>query len=117
MEQEMTTKVVTNVGERCPAGSARARVRGFAASIVASASRLNAIAAERAASIAITIQRSACLVGSPDAASIAPHSANGRAKMECSHLIISSVIAKLRSTGTLQIVKQFLFSTLREANG
>jgi len=38
--QETTTKVATNVGESCPAGSARVRVRGLAASMVASARRL-----------------------------------------------------------------------------
>ena len=56
--QEIITKVVTKAGESWPAGSARVLVRGLAASMAASARRLKAMAAERAASMAITIQRS-----------------------------------------------------------
>ena len=74
------------------------RVRGFSASIDASASRLNAIAAERAATMATIIQASERPLGTPLAASIAPHSAKGSAKIECSHLIISSVTRRLRTT-------------------
>src|SRR3974377_1774545 len=37
---------------------------------------------------------------------MAPHNANGRAKMECSHLIISSVTRRLCRTGISRIVKQ-----------
>src|ERR1700691_5848048 len=55
--QVTTTKVATNAGDKCPAGSARERVRGLAASMAASARRLNAMAAERAATIATTIQK------------------------------------------------------------
>jgi hypothetical protein len=58
MTQETMTKVATKVDESCPAGRARVRVRGLAASMDASARRLKAMAAERAASMAITIQRS-----------------------------------------------------------
>jgi hypothetical protein len=68
--------------------------------MAASASRLNAMAAERAATIAITIQPSCHAVGQPPAASIAPHSANGSAKTECSHLIISNVLRRLWNMGT-----------------
>ena len=57
MAQETTTKVATKVAERCPAGRARVLVRGFAASMEASARRLKAMAAERAASMAITIHK------------------------------------------------------------
>jgi len=56
--QETTMKVATKAGERCPAGRARVRVRGLSASIEASAKRLKAMAAERAATMAMTIQRS-----------------------------------------------------------
>src|SRR5277367_2615934 len=72
------------------------RVRGFRPSIPASKMRLNAIAAERAPTIASTIQASF----SPKIpkgkrlsrkASNAPVKANGSANTECSNLIISSV--------------------------
>ena len=101
--QETTTKLVTNVGDRVPAGSARVWVRGLAASMEASATRLNAMAAERAEIMATMIHASCRMVGRPPAASIAPHRANGRAKMECSHLIISSVTRRLRNRGTSKV--------------
>src|ERR1700733_11059175 len=82
---EITTKLATNPGESIPAGRARVRVRGLAASMEASASRLNAMAAERAETIATTIQSSACAVGQPPAAKSAPHKANGNTKTECCH--------------------------------
>jgi hypothetical protein len=58
MALETMTNVVTKAGERFPAGRARALVRGLAASMAASARRLNAMAAERAAIMAMTIQNS-----------------------------------------------------------
>ena len=58
MAQETMTNVVTKVGERWPAGKARVLVRGLAASIAESARRLKAMAAERAETMAMTIQRS-----------------------------------------------------------
>ncbi len=79
---------------------------GLAASMAASAQRLKAMAAERAATMATTIHSIWCSEGNPPAASMAPHSANGSAKMECSHLIISSVTRRLRRTGTMSIVMQ-----------
>ena len=51
----------------------------------------NAIAAERAPTIARTIQRICHAEGSPLAASTAPRKANGNANSVCSILIISSV--------------------------
>jgi len=99
----MMTKLATKAGVRCPAGRARVRVRGLAASMEASASRLKAIAAERAATIATTIQSNWCAVGKPPAASMAPQRAKGSAKMECSHLIISSVTRRLWKTGTKRL--------------
>ena len=69
----------------------------------ASASRLNAMAAERAATMATMIHSSCCAPGNPFAASMAPHKAKGSAKTECSHLIISRVTRKLRSTGTPEL--------------
>src|SRR5512146_669560 len=80
---------------------ARVAVRGLAASIGASARRLKALAAERAATMHSTIQPSCAGAGIPPAASMAPHSANGSAKTECSHLIISRVVRVLvrRDTG------------------
>jgi hypothetical protein len=67
--------------------------------MLASASRLNAIAAERAEIMATMIHSNWCPVGQPPAASIAALRANGKAKIECSHLIISSVTRRFRSTG------------------
>jgi hypothetical protein len=58
MAQETMTKVSTNEVERFPAGRARVRVRGLAASMETSARRLNAMAAERAESMATAIQKS-----------------------------------------------------------
>jgi hypothetical protein len=79
---------------------ARMAVRGLAASIRASATRLNAMAAERAETMHKTIHPSLAAVGIPPAASMAEQSANGSAKMECSHLIISSVVLMFVSRGT-----------------
>jgi hypothetical protein len=56
---------------------------------------LNAIAADRAATMQTTIQPNTRSVGHPPAASTAPVNANGNANTECSHLIISSVTAVL----------------------
>ena len=78
-----------------PAGNARIAVRGLAASSLASTRRLNAIAADRAVTIHTTIHPSTRKAGHPSAASTAPVSANGSANIECSHLIISSVMAVL----------------------
>ena len=74
---------------------ARFFVRGLVASRSASAQRLKAIAAERAATIATRIHASVRQPGSPFAASSMAVSANGSAKIECSHLIISSVVRVL----------------------
>lgn len=104
--QEVTTKPPTNLCDKMPAGRARVAVRGFAASICESARRLNAIAADRAEIMHSTIQPSCAAVGIPPAASIAPQSANGSAKMECSHLIISSVARTSAKKGTQDIVEQ-----------
>src|SRR3954454_11214020 len=79
---------------------ARIAVRGLAASILASAMRLKAIAAERAEIMHRTIQPSLAAVGIPPAASMAAQRANGKAKIECSHLIISSVVLMLVNRGT-----------------
>src|SRR5260370_31207550 len=92
MAQEPKTNVQTNVCESAQVGIARVAVRGLAASICASASRLKAIAAERAETMHSPIQPSCAAVGKPPAASNAPHKAKGRAKIECSHLIMSRVI-------------------------
>src|SRR5260370_683569 len=58
MAQETMTKLATKARERCPEGSARVAVRGLAASMAESARRLKAMAAERAATMAMMIQRS-----------------------------------------------------------
>src|SRR6185436_19100369 len=94
------TNVATNPGDKLPAGSARVLVRGLAASMEESARRLNAMAADRAATMATTIQTNWRAAGMPPAASIAPQSANGSAKIECSHLIISRVSCRFLSTAT-----------------
>ena len=93
--------MVTNFCESAPAGMARVAVRGLAASICESARRLKAMAAERAETMQTTIHPSWARVGRPPAASMAPHMANGRAKTECSHLIISSVVLMLENIRTL----------------
>src|SRR5437016_5069237 len=93
--QDAVTKTATNFCESSPAGMARVAVRGLAASICASARRLKAMAAERADTMHKAIQPSCATEGIPPAASMAAHRANGRAKTECSHLIISSVIPML----------------------
>src|SRR5208283_1298959 len=103
---ETRTNALTNDGVSTPAGRARVAVRGLVASIEASARRLKAIAAERAETMATTIHQSCRHAGKPPAASIAPQSANGSAKIECSHLIISSVIFRFRRKATDTIVKQ-----------
>ncbi len=61
--------------------------------------RFTVIAAERAATMATTIQKTCCTEGQPcggwcvaRAASSAPVSANGSANTECSNLIISSTV-------------------------
>src|SRR5712672_1100143 len=104
MPQETATKVITKEAERCPAGRARALVRGLAASMETSARRLKAIAAERAAIMATTIHSNDRALGHPPAASMAPQRANGSAKIECSHLIISSVTRRLWNVPIVEIV-------------
>src|SRR6185312_7905357 len=79
------------LSERVPAARARLRVRGLAASSRRSTMRLKVMAALRAPTMATTIQPSTPHGGQPPAASMAPSSAKGRAKTECSNLIISSV--------------------------
>src|SRR5436305_9965086 len=98
--QVAVTKTAANFCESTPAGMARVAVRGLAASIWASARRLKAMAAERAETMHRTIQPSCAAVGMPPAASMAPHRAKGRAKMECSHLIISNVVPMFFKRGT-----------------
>src|SRR5271168_4199813 len=93
----VTVNPATNRRLSVPAGMARPEVLGLAASRPASAQRLNAMAADRAVTMQTTIQNTLGHAGHPEAASIAPDSAKGRAKMECSHLIISRVIPTLRS--------------------
>src|SRR5436853_1734709 len=109
MADETATNSVTKRGVRLPAGSARVRVRGLAASIAASARRLKAMAAERAEIMATTIQSSCAADGNPRAASVAPVSANGSANTECSHLIISNVAPRLRKMAIIPIVRQANF--------
>ena len=57
---------------------------------------LNAMAADRAVTMQTTIQNNFRQGGHPPAANIAPERAKGSAKMECSHLIISSVVPTFR---------------------
>src|SRR5208283_3693942 len=85
----------TNWRDSNPAGMARLLVRGLAASSSASAQRLKAMAQERAATIATRIQTTVRQPGNPRAASSTAVKANGKAKIECSHLIISSVVRVL----------------------
>src|SRR5258708_9915117 len=83
---------------RARAASASCAVRGFALSKRTSAMRLTVMAALRAATMATMIQRNCFQVGQPwvvkRAASRAPVSANGKAKTECSNLIISRMVRR-----------------------
>src|SRR5579871_733461 len=98
---DVATKRETKPVLSNPAGNARVRVRGLAASMEASARRLKAIAAERAATIATIIQINVRPLGQPFAANMAALKAKGSTKIECSHLIISRVIRRLRKTVTI----------------
>ena len=89
-----------NPFETVPAGIARMRVRRLIASISASATRLKAIAADRAATIATTIHANFPASSLqprplPRTANNAPVNAKGSAKTECSNLIISSTVRVL----------------------
>src|ERR1700733_5406183 len=98
-----TVKPATKRRLKIPAGMARDAVRGLAASRRASAQRLKAMAAERAATMQTTIQKTLPHAGQPAAANIAPQRAKGRAKIEGSHLIISSVVPTLRRSAMSQV--------------
>src|SRR5260370_12293022 len=96
ISEETITKPQAKPAESNPAGIWRSFVRGLRASISASIRRLNAMAAERAPTIATTIQASfrhrRSLARPPSrTASRAPVKAKGSAEIECSNLIISSV--------------------------
>ena len=104
-------KAATAPGLTCPAGRARPAVRGLAASIRRSTSRLNAIAALRAPTMATTIQKTVRHEGHPPAASSIPRKANGRANSVCSILIISSTVESVRigrMAGIVQTKAPFL---------
>src|ERR1039457_2407524 len=94
--QEAKVKPQAKRLESRPAGRWRFEVRRLRASIGASSRRLKAMAAERAETMATTIQRKRQPkpgIENPASrhASSAPVRANGRAKMECSNLIMSRV--------------------------
>ena len=89
--EEININAHTKPTDNSPAGIARDAVRGLRASIWRSATRLKAMAAERAPTIATTIQKICRPVGAPFAASTAPRKANGNANSVCSILIISRV--------------------------
>ncbi len=93
---ETSTNPHPNWVESSRAGICRPLVLGFLASIGASTSRLNAIAADRAATIATTIHiisrgHSGTVNPLCRIASNAPVNAKGNANTECSNLIMSSV--------------------------
>src|SRR5512147_3068739 len=90
-------------GFTSPCGRARMLVRGFAASKVRSAQRLNPMAADRAPTMATVIQRIVRHDGRPPAASRALVNAKGSAKMVCSNLIISRMILILFSMRSSQM--------------
>ncbi len=83
---ESAQKTDASSAETRPAGMSRAFVRGFTASIPRSATRLKAIAAERAPTIATRIQKSVGRGGTPRAARTAESSANGSAKIVCANV-------------------------------
>jgi hypothetical protein len=76
------TSAATPRALKRPLGSSRSRVRGFCASTSRSTSRLNAIAAVRAATAHTTISNNTASFGRDPLASHAPCSANGSAKIE-----------------------------------
>src|ERR1041385_834782 len=88
---EMTVNAQTKPTDNRPDGKARLALRAFRASYSRSATRLKALAVERAETMAAVIQISGRNEGTPAAASTAPRNANGNAKSVCSILIISSV--------------------------
>src|SRR4051812_31551121 len=94
----------TAAGETSPAGRARLAVRGLAASIFRSISRFHPMAALRAPTMATTIQSTVRQTGQPWAASIIPRKANGRAKIVCSNLIISSTVFRVRRGRAARVV-------------
>jgi hypothetical protein len=61
---------------------------------------LKLIAAARAETSPTAIHSNCRPLGMPRAASTAPVKPKGRVRMECSHLIISSVVPRLRSMAT-----------------
>jgi hypothetical protein len=85
-------KRITNLFVSSPAGSAQFFVQVFSASNLESATRLNAIAQERAEIIATKIQKRVLHDGIPFAATSALRIANGKAKTECSILIMRKTI-------------------------
>ena len=81
-----TTKAATTPGVMAPAGRWRAAVRGLAASKRRSTRRLKPMAVLRASTMAATIQTHVIAgggTGASRAASSAPASANGSAKIVC----------------------------------
>src|SRR5262245_46495998 len=85
------TNAVTKGMESNPAASGHLCVRGFNRSKLRSARRLNAMAADRALTIATRIHTSWYGVITPSPATRALIKAKGSAKIECSILIIRSV--------------------------
>src|SRR5208282_1740674 len=77
---ESAQKAAADATETRPAGMSRSFVRGFRASMSRSAIRLNAIADERAPTIAPTIQKRVGRGGTPPDANTAERSAKGSAK-------------------------------------
>src|SRR4029077_17048860 len=113
-------KAPANPSVSAPAGSARFAVRGLRRSNSRSAMRFMVIAAERAPTMAITIQRICRNDGRlppARAASRAPTSANGSANTECSNLIISSTM-RIRDLlifgSTLETKKEYSSPRRRE---
>src|ERR1035437_391211 len=98
MADATTTNQLTKDLLNLPDGSARTRVRGLAASMLASTSRLKAMAAERAATNATMIQIDVCRLGMPRAASTAPVKPNGSVSTEGPHLIIDRKSTRLNSS-------------------
>src|SRR5205823_662156 len=93
---DKSVKPQTKRADNRPAGKCRFAVRRFRASMSASRIRLNVIAADRAATIAIMIHakrgpKSSIWKPASRQASSAPVKANGNANTECSNLIMSSV--------------------------
>src|SRR5690348_13755326 len=118
--QETAVKPQAKRVDNKPAGRCRCAVRLFRASISASSRRLNAIAADRAATIATAIQKKrqpSPSISNPLSrqARRAPVKAKGSANTECSNFIMSSVSRRRLQKRLIGVAATILGDTVRGA--